>query len=61
MAQRCGGVGRNHVDALTRLGCDVNFISVVGNDDSGDYLLRKSSHIVGYYALFVINICCIRF
>uniref|UniRef100_A0A914DT34 Carbohydrate kinase PfkB domain-containing protein n=1 Tax=Acrobeloides nanus TaxID=290746 RepID=A0A914DT34_9BILA len=45
MAQRCGGVGRNHADALTRLGCDVNFISVVGNDDSGDYLLRKSSHI----------------
>ncbi|CAJ0609499.1 unnamed protein product [Cylicocyclus nassatus] len=43
--QRCGGVGRNHADALARLGCDVTFISTIGNDDNGKYFMDHCPHI----------------
>ncbi|KAK6760885.1 hypothetical protein RB195_022088 [Necator americanus] len=45
VTKRCGGVGRNHADALTSLGCDVSFVSVVGNDDNGKYFLDQCSHM----------------
>ncbi|EYB83361.1 hypothetical protein Y032_0337g2909 [Ancylostoma ceylanicum] len=45
VTQRCGGVARNHADALTRLGCDVSFVSMIGDDDNGKYFLDKCSHI----------------
>lgn len=35
IVQRPGGVGRNHADALTRLGCDVRFLTVLGADQQG--------------------------
>jgi pseudouridine kinase len=42
--QSLGGVGRNHVDALTRLGNDVHFISSIGNDENGQFFLQNSKH-----------------
>ncbi|KIH46982.1 indigoidine synthase A-like protein [Ancylostoma duodenale] len=45
VTQRCGGVGRNHADALTRLGCDASFVSMIGNDENGKYFLDQCSHI----------------
>ncbi|CAI4228760.1 unnamed protein product [Auanema sp. JU1783] len=45
VTQRCGGVARNHADALARLGCDATFISAVGNDSYGQYFFEKCSHI----------------
>uniref|UniRef100_A0A0N5AT95 PfkB domain-containing protein n=1 Tax=Syphacia muris TaxID=451379 RepID=A0A0N5AT95_9BILA len=42
---RCGGVGRNHADALTRLGNDVHFISVVGNDLFGKCFKKECAHM----------------
>lgn len=38
-----GGVGRNVAETLARLGHAVNFISVVGDDDTGDRLLKHIS------------------
>ncbi|CAD6187227.1 unnamed protein product [Caenorhabditis auriculariae] len=43
--QRCGGVARNHADAIARLGCESVLISAVGEDDHGDYLRQQCSHI----------------
>ncbi|KAK5986735.1 Pseudouridine-metabolizing bifunctional protein [Trichostrongylus colubriformis] len=45
LRRRCGGVGRNHADALARLGCDVSFISAVGDDQEGRYFLDRCTHI----------------
>uniref|UniRef100_A0A7I5E7T3 PfkB domain-containing protein n=1 Tax=Haemonchus contortus TaxID=6289 RepID=A0A7I5E7T3_HAECO len=45
LRRRCGGVGRNHADALARLGCDVSFISAIGNDQEGRYFLDSCPHI----------------
>ncbi|KAE9413881.1 hypothetical protein Angca_008498, partial [Angiostrongylus cantonensis] len=55
VAQRCGGVGRNHADALTRLGCDVSFISAIGDDDNGKYFLNKCPHINSSRVLIIGN------
>uniref|UniRef100_A0A914Y3M2 Carbohydrate kinase PfkB domain-containing protein n=1 Tax=Panagrolaimus superbus TaxID=310955 RepID=A0A914Y3M2_9BILA len=41
--QRCGGVARNHAEALGRLGCDSTLLTAVGNDDLADYLRTKST------------------
>uniref|UniRef100_A0A914VY98 Carbohydrate kinase PfkB domain-containing protein n=1 Tax=Plectus sambesii TaxID=2011161 RepID=A0A914VY98_9BILA len=45
ISQVCGGVGRNHADALTRLGVAVDFISVVGNDANAHFAFRYCSHM----------------
>lgn len=38
----CGGVGRNVSDALIKLGMEnTRFISVVGNDDYGQIILKS--------------------
>uniref|UniRef100_A0AC34GQ11 Carbohydrate kinase PfkB domain-containing protein n=1 Tax=Panagrolaimus sp. ES5 TaxID=591445 RepID=A0AC34GQ11_9BILA len=41
--QRCGGVARNHAEALGRLGCESTLLTAVGNDDLADYLRTKST------------------
>lgn len=46
MEQRCGGVARNHADALTRLGCDVTFLSAIGNDALGEWIRKRCNHMV---------------
>ncbi|VDK29368.1 unnamed protein product [Anisakis simplex] len=46
MVQRCGGVGRNHADALTRLGVDVHLISALGNDSFADFIRMHCQHMV---------------
>lgn len=43
---RTGGVARNHADALSRLGCKVDFISAIGNDILGNILQQKCTHMV---------------
>uniref|UniRef100_A0A0M3IGE7 PfkB domain-containing protein n=1 Tax=Ascaris lumbricoides TaxID=6252 RepID=A0A0M3IGE7_ASCLU len=45
MIQRCGGVGRNHADALTRLGIDVHLISVVGDDSHAEFVRSRCKHM----------------
>ncbi|KAK0406749.1 hypothetical protein QR680_018780 [Steinernema hermaphroditum] len=45
MRTRCGGVARNHADALTRLGCETTLISAIGNDSYGETLLSMCSHM----------------
>ena len=46
MEQRCGGVARNHADALTRLGCDVTFLSAIGSDALGEWVRKRCNHMV---------------
>lgn len=52
IVQRPGGVARNHTDALTRLGCDVQLLSAFGADAQGRldpgamFLLQRGAHIV---------------
>ncbi|PAV83042.1 hypothetical protein WR25_02577 [Diploscapter pachys] len=45
MEQRCGGVARNHADALTRLGCDVTFLSAIGSDALGEWVRKRCNHM----------------
>ncbi|PAV58386.1 hypothetical protein WR25_23929 isoform C [Diploscapter pachys] len=45
MEQRCGGVARNHADALTRLGCDVTLLSAIGNDALGEWIRKRCNHM----------------
>jgi pseudouridine kinase len=40
-----GGVARNVAETLARLGHAVNFISAVGNDDTGNQLLQSISEV----------------
>ena len=47
--QRCGGVGRNHAEALGRLGCESTFLTAVGDDEISQFLFRKATHYVSYY------------
>lgn len=49
MIQRCGGVGRNHADALTRLGIDVHLISVVGDDSHAEFVRSRCKHMVRFF------------
>ena len=52
IVQRPGGVARNHADALTRLGCDVQLVSALGTDAQGRldpgalFLMQRGVHIV---------------
>jgi sugar/nucleoside kinase (ribokinase family) len=46
MFQRAGGVGRNHAEAFTRLGCNTQFVTAVGNDIPGKFLFPENSQIV---------------
>ncbi|KAI1707975.1 indigoidine synthase A like protein domain-containing protein [Ditylenchus destructor] len=43
--QRSGGVGRNHADALSRLGIDAPFISAIGKDSFAEFLQSQSQHM----------------
>ncbi|KAI1730495.1 indigoidine synthase A like protein [Ditylenchus destructor] len=43
--QRSGGVGRNHADALSRLGIDAPFISAIGKDSFAEFLQNQSQHM----------------
>src|SRR5512139_2610731 len=36
----CGGVGRNVAENLARLGQAVNLLTVVGEDQNGDHLIK---------------------
>uniref|UniRef100_A0A1I7Y460 PfkB domain-containing protein n=1 Tax=Steinernema glaseri TaxID=37863 RepID=A0A1I7Y460_9BILA len=45
MRTRCGGVARNHADALTRLGCQTTLVSAIGTDSYGETLLSMCSHM----------------
>ncbi len=40
--QSAGGVGRNIAENIVRLGNQIHFLSIVGQDSSGDWLLEKS-------------------
>lgn len=40
--QSAGGVGRNIAENVVRLNNQVNFLSIVGQDSSGDWLLEKN-------------------
>lgn len=46
ITQVCGGVGRNHADALTRLGLKSKLISAGGNDSLKLSLQANCSHMV---------------
>ncbi|CAB3400998.1 unnamed protein product [Caenorhabditis bovis] len=45
LIQRVGGVGRNHADALARLGCDSVLVSAVGNDSNAEFVRNSCKHI----------------
>ncbi|MFT2111194.1 PfkB family carbohydrate kinase [Marinomonas sp. 2405UD68-3] len=40
--QSAGGVGRNIAENVVRLGNQIHFLSIVGQDSSGDWLLEKN-------------------
>ncbi|KAI6191533.1 Pseudouridine-metabolizing bifunctional protein [Aphelenchoides bicaudatus] len=56
MCQRAGGVGRNHAEAFTRLGCDTSLITVVGNDIPGKFLFPESSTVKKDHVYWVDNV-----
>ncbi|XP_067937303.1 uncharacterized protein [Watersipora subatra] len=44
-SMRCGGVGRNLCDGLTRLGTECSFLSALGADLSGDWIVDSCQHM----------------
>lgn len=52
--QSGGGVGRNMADALGKLGAHPFLISAVGNDQTGEYLLKSTlKHVVSTTIAFL--------
>jgi pseudouridine kinase len=45
MKQSLGGVGRNIAENLARLSVETHLISVIGNDEAGDWIRRASAEI----------------
>jgi pseudouridine kinase len=45
LKQSLGGVGRNIAENLSRLDVETHLISVIGNDDAGDWIKRTSAEV----------------
>ena len=53
-----GGKGENQAIAMSRLGCDVEMIGCVGDDENGKILLEGlKSDSVGVCGVEVVNFC----
>ena len=45
-AMKCGGVGRNLCDGMTRFGLRPAFLSALGKDVIGDEIMSSCNHMV---------------
>ncbi|GFG39485.1 hypothetical protein Cfor_12444, partial [Coptotermes formosanus] len=55
--QSGGGVGRNIADALGKLGARPILISAIGNDQTGDYLLKNTLNHIETRGLLRLENC----